>query len=121
MKILKTAYRRYVSPESYQSTIRFYEALQAIKCERRLSFADLGIDVAVVGSFIILSGDNEALAPVRHVEAALIVDSLEGFASLLRESGIDVPDEFHCTPAGKNFTVRHADGLVVEYFEPRPT
>ena len=55
---------------------------------------------------------------LRHVEATLAVDSLDEFASLLRASGVDVPDAFHCTPVGRNMTVRHADGLVVEYFEP---
>jgi hypothetical protein len=68
----------------------------------------------------VLAGSDEALAPVRHVEATLAVDSLDEFASLLRGSGADVPDTFHCTPVGRNMTVRHADGLVVEYFEPAP-
>lgn len=121
MKILKTAYRRYVSPEVFESTIEFYEDLQELACERRLSFAHLGIEVAVVGAFIVLAGSDQALAPVRHVEAALIVDSLDAFASLLRRAGADVPEAFHCTPAGRNMTVRHTDGLVVEYFEALST
>jgi hypothetical protein len=95
--------------------------LQELKCERRLSFAHLGIEIAVVGAFIILSGSDEALAPVRHVEAALIVDSLDACASRLRSLGVEVPDTFHCMSVGRNMAVRHADGLVVEYFEAAPT
>ncbi|SMG23044.1 glyoxalase [Paraburkholderia susongensis] len=117
MKILRTLYRRYVAPAQLDSTIAFYEALQRLRCERRLSFPEMGIEVAVIGAFIVLAGTDEALAPVRHIEAALIVDSLDDFAGPLRSLGASVPSEFHQTPVGRNMTVQHPDGFVAEYFE----
>jgi hypothetical protein len=121
MKILKTTYRRYVAPTAFDATIRFYEVLQQSKCEQRLSFPQMGIEVAVVGAFIVLSGSDDALSPVRHVEAALIVDSLDEFVAELRSLGVSVPSEYHSSSVGRNMTVTHPDGLVVEYFEPATT
>jgi hypothetical protein len=118
MKILKTAYRRYVAPAAFDATVRFYETLQQTSCERRLSFPEMGVEVAVIGAFILLSGSDEALSSVRHVEAALIVDSLDEFVAELRALGVSVPSEYHVSSAGRNVTVTHPDGLIVEYFEP---
>jgi hypothetical protein len=118
MRIVKTLYRRYVGSAQFESTIAFYENLQTMKTERRLSFPERGIEVAVIGAFIVLAGTDDALAPVRHVDATLIVDSLDEFARQLHSLGAHVPTEFHTTQTGRNMTVSHPDGFVVEYFEP---
>ncbi|TKC86350.1 VOC family protein [Trinickia terrae] len=118
MRILKTLYRRHVDGVQFESTIAFYESLQGMRCERRLGFPEMGIEAAVIGAFIVLAGTDEALAPVRHVEAALIVDALDDFVEPLRALGASVPEDFHRTPVGRNMIVRHPDGFAVEYFEP---
>ncbi|VBB16683.1 glyoxalase [Burkholderia stabilis] len=118
MQILKTLYRRHVAADQLDATVGCYEVLQRMQCERRLSFPERGIEVAVIGAFIVLAGSDDALASVRHVEAALIVDALDDFVEPLRVLGASVPDECHRTPAGRNMIVRHPDGFVAEYFEP---
>ena len=118
MKILKSIFRHYMAPAQFETAIAFYEQLQQQGCERRLSFSEVGIDVAVIGSFILLSGSEEALAPVRHVQAAFVVDSVDAFTAWLVTQGADVPPTVHKNLAGRNVTVRHADGFVAEYFEP---
>ncbi len=118
VQILKSMFRHYVSPEQFDSAIAFYEQLQLQNCERRLSFPDVGVEVAVVGSFILLAGNEAALTPVRHVRAAFVVDSVDAFSVWLKTHGADVPTQVHETPVGRNLTVRHADGFVAEYFEP---
>ena len=60
----------------------------------------------------------EALAPVRHIQAALVVDALDAYAQRLRELGATFLSETHENAVGRNMTVRHPDELVVEYFEP---
>ncbi|AUT65812.1 VOC family protein [Paraburkholderia terrae] len=118
MPVLKTMHRLYVARDQLESSVAFYEAIQDVRCERRLSFEPMGIEVAVVGSFILLAGSDEALAPVRHIQAALIVDALDVYAQRLRELGATFLSETHENAVGRNMTVRHPDGLVVEYFEP---
>jgi len=118
MKTLKHSFRLYVLPNELDNTVRFYEELQQSKCERRLSFPDTGIEVAVVGNFIILAGTTDVLAPHKHVLATLAVDSLDEAYSWLKKNGATMLSEPHNTPVGKNLFVRNPDGLVVEYFEP---
>ncbi|MGT2477102.1 VOC family protein [Paraburkholderia terrae] len=60
----------------------------------------------------------EALALVRHIQAALVVDALDAYAQRLRELGATFVGEAHENAVGRNMTVRHSDELVVEYFEP---
>jgi hypothetical protein len=74
---LKQAHRLYLEPTHLDAAITFYEALQNVQCEHRLVFPEMGIDVAVVGGFILLAGDAAALAPVRAVQATLTVASLD--------------------------------------------
>ena len=118
MPVLKTMHRLYVARDQLESSVAFYEAIQDVCCERRLSFESMGIEVAVVGSFILLAGSDEALAPVRHIQAALIVDALDAYAQRLRELGATFFGETHENAAGRHVAVRHPDGLIVEYFEP---
>jgi len=118
MQILKHAFRQYVTLDSLESTIDFYSRLQGVPCERRLSFAETGIEVAVVGAFILLGGTEEALATVQHVQATFIVDSLDEFSMWLEKNGAQVTAEPRHSPVGRNLTVRHADGFIAEYFQP---
>jgi hypothetical protein len=118
MKLLKSMFRHYVAPAQFDTAIAFYEQLQQQECERRLSFPEAGIDAAVVGAFILLAGSEEALAAIRHIQAAFVVDSLDAFAAWLETQGAKVPARVHASPVGRNLTVRHADGFVAEYFEP---
>jgi predicted enzyme related to lactoylglutathione lyase len=120
MKILQSAFRLYVSPESFERTIAFYERFQNQPCERRMHIAETGIDAAKVGGFLIFAGSPETLAPVRHVDAIFYVDSLDECLGWLPENGAEILAGPRTVTAGRNATVRNPDGLVVEVFEAVP-
>ena len=46
------------------------------------------------------------------------MDALDVYAQRLRELGATFLSETQENTVGRNMTVRHPDGLVVEYFEP---
>ncbi|MFB6451318.1 VOC family protein [Bradyrhizobium tunisiense] len=117
MRILQQAFRLYVEPDSFEATIAFYEQAQGTKCERRVKIAETGIEAAKVGGFLIFAGSREKLLPVRHVNGIFYVDSLDEFASWLRDCGAEIVAGPHTVTGGKNLTARNPDGLVVEYFE----
>jgi hypothetical protein len=87
MRIVNQAFRLYVEPGQLESTIAFYESIQGKPCERRIVIAEAGIEVAVVGGFILLAGNAQALTPVRDAQAVLMVDSLDEFAPWLQANG----------------------------------
>jgi hypothetical protein len=54
---------------------------------------------------------------VRYVNAIFYVDSLEEFSNWLNSKGVETIHKPRVVTSGRNLTARHADGLVVEYFE----
>jgi predicted enzyme related to lactoylglutathione lyase len=117
MKILQSAFRLYVIPEAFEDTISFYERLQGQLCERRVHVAETGVTAAKVGGFLIFSGSPDVLAPHRHIGAIFYVDSLKECVEWLRRRGAEILAGPRTVTSGRNATVRHPDGLVVEYFE----
>ncbi|RDK02654.1 VOC family protein [Paraburkholderia lacunae] len=71
----------------------------------------------MIGGFILLAGDDKVLAPVRHVQATLTVDSLESANAWLERHGAAILGAPRDTPAGPNLIASNPDGLIVEYFE----
>jgi len=118
MRLLHNAFRLYIDPSQLEKTIAFYEELQDKPCERRISFADRGIKVAVVGAFILLAGSEEVLAPLRETRALIVVDSLDETIAWLKKKDAVLLHEPHDAAGGRNVTARNPDGLVAEYFEP---
>lgn len=118
MRLTHHAFRIYIEPSMLESSIAFYEGLQGTTCEQRISFAERGIEVAVVGAFVLLAGTSEALAPIRFATAVLFVDSLDESLDWVRMHGAAVLHGPQSTHGGRNATVRHPDGLTAEYYEP---
>jgi len=107
-----------MDPSALESSVAFYETLQGIACEKRIELTDLGIQVAVVGAFILLAGSSEALAPFRSATAVLTIDALDDTIHWAQAQGAELLHGPQQAPGGRHATVRHADGLVAEYFEP---
>lgn len=118
MRILQQAFRVYCAPEDLDRTIAFYEEAQQTKCERRVEIRETGVTAAKVGGFLILAATDDRLAPMRHVQAILYVDSLDEFLAWLDKNGATRLNGPRVVTGGRNATIKHArDGLVVEYFE----
>jgi hypothetical protein len=82
----------------------------------RVRFAYRDLELARVGDFLLIAGTPEALAPYRNTHATVLVDSLDEV--LATGTVLDGP---HQVPTGRNVTLRHPGGAVIEYVEFGPT
>jgi len=113
MKVLATLARLYV--DDLDAVL---PALRALTGEdTRTRFHHRGVEVAGIGGFLVVAGGEEALAPFRATQSTVLVDDLDGLPALLREHGGEIVDGPSQVPTGRNATVRHAGGVVLEYVE----
>jgi predicted enzyme related to lactoylglutathione lyase len=117
MRIHQQAFRVYADLDRFEETIRFYEGLQGIACERRVRIEENGVEVAKIGGFLLLSGTKAQLDPVRQVGAVFYLNSLDDFSAWLEQVGAEIIYKPRTVTGGRNLTARHPDGLVAEYFE----
>ncbi|MEW2526129.1 hypothetical protein [Streptomyces sp. NPDC047071] len=118
----RTLIRVYTPLGTLESVTGFYERLLGVERDMWFTYPQQRLALAVVGSFLLVEGDEETLAPFRATDGTLIIDSAETYlARLAAEEGTEVLDPPHRVPTGTGFTVRHPDGTVVEYVEHRPT
>ncbi|MFE9425093.1 hypothetical protein ACFYNO_19195 [Kitasatospora sp. NPDC006697] len=78
----------------------------------RLRFDYRGLELASVGGFLLIAGTPEALAPYRATQATVLVDDLD--AVLPTGTVLDGPNP---VPTGRNATLRHPGGAVIEYVQ----
>ncbi|AKB31533.1 hypothetical protein MSSIH_0843 [Methanosarcina siciliae HI350] len=77
----------------------------------------IGLELAQIGNILRIAGSDETLKPFRSTRTTFLVDSLDEFRVLLEEKGAEIirgPDK---VPTGRNMTVEHPDGSVIEYVE----
>jgi hypothetical protein len=74
------------------------------------------VDLARVGPFLLLSGNNSAY---RDRVATVLVRSLDPVLAALAAHGGQVVDDPLLGPNGRRLVARHADGSVFEYIEWR--
>jgi predicted enzyme related to lactoylglutathione lyase len=115
MKILQNLSRLYVN--DLNSALEFYEELLGSPADMRFKIPQVGLELAQIGSILLIAGSDEALKPFRSTQATFRVDSLDEFKAYLEEKGAEIlrgPDKI---PTGRNMTVRHPGGAVIEYVE----
>lgn len=117
MRILQKCFRVYAEVDGLEASIKFYEGLQGVRCERRINIPETGIEAAKVGEFLILAGDKETLRAVSNVDGVFYLDSLDEFHNWLEAQGAEILHGPIDITAGRNLTARHPDGLVIEYFQ----
>jgi hypothetical protein len=118
MKILQVFTRIYLEPGKLDQAIAFYECLFAERCQLRFQYPEAGLELAAVGSFLLLMGSERALLPFKPTKATFLVDSLNQF----REAFSTIPNvvilqEPKQVPTGFNMRVLHPDGTAIEYVE----
>lgn len=115
MKVLKILPRFYIN--DLNSALEFYEKLLDASAAMRFEIPPIGLELAQIGDILLIAGSDEALKPFRSTQATFLVDSLDEFRAYLKEKGAEIirgPDK---VPTGRNMTVKHSDGSVIEYVE----
>jgi predicted enzyme related to lactoylglutathione lyase len=115
MKILQTLSRLYIN--DLKSALEFYEELLGSSAAMRFEIPQIGMELAQIENILLIAGSDEALKPFRITQATFLVDSLDEFKAYLEEKGAEIirgPDK---VPTGRNMTVKHPDGSVIEYVE----
>lgn len=75
------------------------------------------MEIATVKSILLVAGPEGAIAPVKEMKLALLVDSLNEWKEELVKKGATILSEPQEVPTGYNMFVRHPDGSLVEYIE----
>lgn len=117
MKILEVFTRIFLPSSEIDNQISFYENLCDQKCKLRFNYVEKGLELAIVGPFLLISGSENQLTPFKETRVTCLVDSIDDFNTFLVEQGAIILDEPKIVPTGRNMRARHADGLVVEYVE----
>lgn len=115
LKILQVLNRFYV--EDIERVINAYKSLLRAKTCLRFEYKEIGLELALIGTILIIAGSEEALKPYRETKATFIVSSIDGFKKILLENGSVIIRDIKQVPTGKNMTVRHPDGIIIEYVE----
>ncbi|WP_027398947.1 glyoxalase/bleomycin resistance/dioxygenase family protein [Anaerovorax odorimutans] len=117
MKVKQILNRIYVN--EMDQVVTFYENLLREKCSMRFEHKQFHLEVAQVGSILIIGGSDEVLKSFRDTKAVFIVDSIIEFKDFLLENGAMIMKDIKETPTGVNMIVKHLDGTIAEYVEQR--
>ncbi|MER7840052.1 VOC family protein [Streptomyces sp. NPDC096040] len=115
MEILGASLR--ICVDDLETAIPFYERLSG---GRALRFERGGVQVAAVGSFLLMSGPEPELEVLRKVTATIAVQDVDAAHQLLDDLGAHILAGPVPTPAGRNLLAMHPDGSVFEYVDQRP-
>ena len=115
MKILQTLSRLYIN--DLTSSLEFYEELLGSPAAMRFEIPQIGLELAQIDNILLIAGSDEALKPFKGTQATFLVDSLDEFKAYLEEKGAEIIRGPNKVPTGRNMTVKHPDGSVIEYVE----
>lgn len=115
MKIKKVLSRFYVN--DIDKAIEFYEKIFNEKCSMKFDYPEMNLKLASVGSVLIIAGSDEALKKFKDTNATFLVDSVAEFRTFLLNNGAEIIRDLKEVPSGRNMTVKHLDGTIVEYVE----
>lgn len=115
MKVLSVLSRVYV--RNMDEAVIFYEELLGQSVNRRFSMPHIGLELASIGPLLIIAGSEEALAPYKSTNATFLVDDLDAYYEHLTAKGANVLRAPQPVPTGRNMTIQHPDGTIIEYVE----
>jgi predicted enzyme related to lactoylglutathione lyase len=108
----------------FEHTVRFYEHLTGSALDMDLDVREAGLHIVAVGSFLILDLDPTLLdrgKQARQTPVTMIFANLDDAISVSVAAGAEIVAAPFAAPTGRGARVRHADGLLVEYLEHRPS
>ncbi|MGW7407801.1 VOC family protein [Streptomyces sp. NPDC054833] len=112
MEILGASLR--ICVDDLEAAVPFYERLAG---SRALRSGRGGVQVAAVGSFLLMSGPEAELEVLRKVAATIAVKDVEDAHRTLTELGARIVAGPVATPAGRNLIAMHPDGAIFEYVD----
>ncbi|MGW1288301.1 VOC family protein, partial [Streptomyces sp. NPDC002586] len=104
--------------DDLETAVPFYERLAG---GRAMRFERGGVQVAAIGSFLLMSGPEEELEILRKVTATIAVKDVEEAHQVLTGLGARVLAGPVPTPAGRNLLAMHPDGTIFEYVDQQRT
>jgi hypothetical protein len=118
MEILKVLSRIYVNSSDLYRFIKYYEDIFDKKCKMIIEHP-AGLELAAIGSILLIAGSKDSLKPFRDTKLTFLVDSVNEFREKLDKNGTIILNEPQEVPTGRNMRVIHPDGTIVEYVEFR--
>jgi predicted enzyme related to lactoylglutathione lyase len=115
MRVIKSLTRLYVN--NIDKAIAYYEKLLNSKCSLHFSYKEVGLELAQIGSFLILAGTDEKLKKFKDTKATLLVDSVIEFKEYLSKHGSEIIRDIREVPTGYNLTMKNPDGVILEYVQ----
>ncbi|WEO94356.1 VOC family protein [Streptomyces sp. FXJ1.172] len=112
MEILGASLR--ICVDDIEAAVPFYERLTG---GRALRFERGGVQVAAIGSFLLMSGPEAELEILRKVTATIAVKDVEETHRVLAGLGARILAGPVPTPAGRNLLAMHPDGSIFEYVD----
>ena len=117
MQIYKVLTRIFIDPAELDESVAFHEKLFGEKCTLRFKYPQKELELAMVGSFLLISGSAVALKPFTDTKVTFLVDSLDEFVEFHTSHNSTILEYPKSVPTGKNMRVKHPDGLIAEYVE----
>ncbi|MEU6197778.1 VOC family protein [Streptomyces sp. NPDC047061] len=112
MEILGASLR--ICVDDIETAIPFYERLSGGRAQR---FERGGVQVAAVGSFLLMSGPESELEVLRKVAATIAVKDVDAARRLLDDLGARILAGPVASPAGRTLLAMHPDGSLFEYVD----
>jgi predicted enzyme related to lactoylglutathione lyase len=113
MKVLLTLARLYV--DDLDRALPVLRELTGQEPTSRFAFAD--VELARIGGFLLVAGSEQALAPFRQVQSTVLVENIDDVEGLVQVHGGEILSGPNRVPTGRNLTVRHPGGVIIEYVE----
>jgi predicted enzyme related to lactoylglutathione lyase len=117
MDMLHVVTRIYLAPEQLETAIAFYERLSGQTCSVRFVYAEEALELASVGSFLLIAGREAVLPAFKAVAMTIVVRSITACQDWLVSEGATILDGPEQVPTGWNMHARHPDGTLVEYVQ----
>lgn len=116
--------RVFPAHDQLERAVRFYERLTGVDLDMDLDVREAGLRIVAVGPFLLLDLDPALLDRTEQALATpvtMIFADLDRAVAAAVDHGAEVVTAPSVVPTGRGARVRHADGLLVEYLEHRPS
>lgn len=117
MKILHVLARKHLQLQEFDEAVLFYEQLFKQKARLQLEPVEGQYKITQVASMLLLGADAEFMQLIQNIDATYLVEDIHEWSQYLPTQGATIEVPITAVDTGRFMTVRHPDGLRVEYIE----